>query len=67
MIVCGGKNDLGSGKFFFFFKNTKYLTHTESVKKVLRKLTVVYVQRGVTLGYTQFGIGQSFAIILVVS
>ena len=58
---------LVAANFFFFFKNTKYLTHTERVEKVLRKLTVVYVQRGVTLGYTQFGIGQSFAIILVVS
>ena len=70
MIVCGGKNDLGSGKFIFFilfFNNTKYFTHIERVEKVLRKLTVVYVQKGVTPGYTQFGIGQSFAIILVVS
>ena len=58
---------VAANSFFFFFKNTKYLTHTERVEKVLRKLTVVYVQRGVTLGYTQFGIGQSFAIILVVS
>ena len=58
---------LVAANFFFFFKNTKYLTHTARMEKVLKKLTVVYVQRGVTLGYTQFGIGQSFAIILVVS
>ena len=38
--------------FFFFFLNNKYFnTHTGREKNILKKLTVVYIQKSITLGY----------------
>ena len=45
--------------FFFWFKNTKYFnTHTHKGRewKVLKKLIVMYIQKGLTLGYTSLGV-----------
>ena len=44
---------------FFFFKNTKYFnthSHTRRREMVLKKLTVMYIQKGLTFGYTAFWI-----------
>ena len=39
--------------FFLLFENIKYfLTHTERGEKILKELTVVYIQKSLTLGYT---------------
>ena len=40
--------------YFFFFRIPSILTYThkERGKKVLKKLTVVYIQKGLILGYT---------------
>ena len=38
---------------FFLKKNTKYFsTHIGREEKVLKKLIIMYIQNGITLGYT---------------
>ena len=38
--------------FFFFLRILSILTHMRREEKVLKKLTVVYIQKDLTLGYT---------------
>ena len=44
--------------FFFLLRILSILTHTHKGRegKVLKKLIVMYIQKGLTLGYTSLGV-----------
>ena len=45
-------NPLQGGDFFFFLRILSFLTRTGREEKILKKLTIMYIQNDLTFRYT---------------